>query len=86
MNYVYAILLALVGAIAFYFKKKAEKSDVDAIQAAVKGEDKGLVEQYEAKKAELDQVNENIRKLREDRARNQNEVLSDQQRSDKWNK
>lgn len=85
MNYLYLILIAIFGGAAWIFKQKADKSGSDAITAKVKGEDKNLLEQQNDKKAELDEVNENIKKLKEERARQQNEQLTDQERADKWN-
>ncbi len=80
------IVISALALLALFFKNKADQEGVVAIEAKTHGEDAGLVQQQNANRQKLDEVNKSIQDLKDEKASLRNQYLNDQQRADQWNK
>jgi septal ring factor EnvC (AmiA/AmiB activator) len=82
----FGFVIAVLAGLVFFFRNKAAKSELDAILGQVRGEDKGLVQKQTENQVKLDQINEDISALKEEKRKMRDQYLSAQERADKWNK
>ena len=80
------ILISILALLALFFKNKADQNGVAEIEAKTQGADAGLVDQQNANKRKLDDVNKSIQDLKNEKENLRNQYLTDQQRADQWDK
>jgi hypothetical protein len=85
MDYVVGLLIAALGAI-FYFKSKADRAKIDAIVGRTEGREDILKQKQDAYKKQVEEINKNIEKAKDELAKKRAEKLSEEERAKKWDK
>ena len=79
-------LAAIAGVLALFYKHKADKAEADNIESETRIQDAPLVAQQAENAAKLERVNEDIKKIHEEREKLRNQYITDQEKADSWDK
>lgn len=80
------VLAAIAGIVALIYKAEAEKAKTESIESDTKAKDAPLVVQQQQDEEKLKQANEDIKKIMDERDTLRNKYMTDQEKSDSWNK
>lgn len=82
------VLAVVAGILALVYKKKAEEAETEVIISHTQAADAPLAAQQAQDQVQIKQVDENIQKIMDERAklRDQYAQETDQERADSWNK
>ena len=72
--------------IALFYKAKAEKAEENVVESVTAAKDAPLVAQQQQDEMKIKQIDEDIKKIMDEREKLRHQYLTDQERADSWNK